>query len=100
MAPSLSRGMSFVYVLRLKSGALYVGCSANVDERFADHSAGKACRTTMIDPPISVQWIELHPDFAFARKREAQIKKWSRVKKEALIVGDFSKIRILSRSRD
>jgi hypothetical protein len=33
-----------------------------------------------------------------ARKREIQIKKWSRAKKEALIAGDFVKLKNLSHS--
>ena len=99
MAPSLSRGIPFVYILQLRSGAFYVGCSNDVDARFADHAAGTACRTTTIDPPVAVLWIEIHSDFAAARHREAQIKKWSRAKKSALIAGDLARLRELSRNR-
>ena len=37
---------------------------------------------------------------ADAVTREAQLKKWSRVKKEALIAGNHENLRSLSRSRD
>ena len=100
MAPSLSRGVSFVYILRLRSGALYVGCSTDAETRFAEHSAGTACRTTKLDPPVSVVFVEIHPDFRSARRRETQIKKWSRAKKEALISGDVARLKSLSQSRD
>jgi putative endonuclease len=100
MAPSLSRGISFVYILRLHSGAFYVGCSNDAETRFAEHAEGRACRTTAIDAPIAVLFIELQTDFAMARRREAQIKKWSRAKKEALIAGDMDRLKALSRSRD
>ena len=100
MAPSLSRGISFVYILRLRSGAFYVGCSNDAETRFAEHAAGTACRTTAIDPPIAVLFIELRSDFAEARGREAQIKKWSRAKKEALVAGDLLRLKSLSQSRD
>jgi putative endonuclease len=100
MAPSLSRGSSIVYILRLRSGALYVGCSNDAETRFRDHAKGQACRTTKIDPPIEVLLIELHDDFAKARHRETQIKKWSRAKKEALIAGNVDQLKALSRSRD
>ena len=63
MAPSLSRGTSFVYVLRLRSGGLYIGCSTNLEKRFGEHERGKACRTTKLDPPKSVAWIENKPIF-------------------------------------
>ena len=100
MAPSLSRGVSFVYMLRLRSGALYVGCSNDAEARFRAHAEGTACRTSALDPPIEILFIELHADFAKARRREAQIKKWSRAKKDALIAGDLQRLRNLSRSRD
>ncbi len=35
-----------------------------------------------------------------ASKREIQIKRWSRAKKEALVAGDKEKLRSLSRSHD
>ena len=100
LAPNLSRGMSFVYILKLHSRAFYVGCSNDADTRFIEHADGTACRTTAIDPPVSVLFVEIHPNFVLARRREAQIKKWSRAKKAALIAGDLLRLKSLSRSRD
>jgi len=40
------------------------------------------------------------PTFSDARKREAQIKRWTRAKKEALVTGDMVKLRNLSKSRN
>jgi putative endonuclease len=100
MAPSLSRGTSFVYMLRLRSGAIYVGCSDDVEVRFCAHNAGTASHCTAQDPPVSVLFIEVQTDFGAARRREAQIKKWSREKKEALAAGDFLRLKVLSRSRE
>jgi putative endonuclease len=37
--------------------------------------------------------------FSDARKREAQIKRWSRAEKEALVAGDIEKLQNLSKSR-
>ena len=100
MAPSLSRGMPVVYLLRLRSGMLYVGASTDLEQRLADHMSGQACRTTALDPPMSVLRVEIHESLATARAREAQLKKWSRAKKEALIRGDVKTLKSLSRSRD
>ena len=100
MVPSLSRGISFVYVLRLQSGGLYIGCSTNLEKRFGEHEKGSACRTTKLDPPKSVAWIEMQTDLPAARRRETQIKKWSRAKKEALILQDTESLRRLAKSRD
>ena len=90
---------AFVYILRLLSGAVYVGCTKNIEKRFKDHLRGKACQTTFKDPPVSIVYQESCLDFSTARKREAQIKKWSRAKKEALITGDIEMLKRLSKAR-
>ena len=99
MVPSLSRGTPFTYLLKLQSGVYYTGSSTDFEARFRDHEAGTACRTTRIDQPVGVLWIEIQPDFSTARKREAQIKKWSHAKKEALVSGNLDRLRSLSKSR-
>jgi len=69
-------------------------------QRLDDHASGQACRPTRLDPAITVLRIEAHSTFADARAREAQLKRWSRAKKEALLCGDLTQLRDLSRSRD
>jgi predicted GIY-YIG superfamily endonuclease len=91
---------AWTYILRLKSGQLYIGSTTDLDHRFADHIAGQACRTTKLDPPLKLVYSESLPTFSDARKREAQIKRWSRAKKEALVAGDMGKLRELSKSRN
>jgi putative endonuclease len=100
MVPSLSRDTAIVYILRLRSGALYVGCTTDFDARFREHEAGVACRTTSFDPPDALVFVEIQPNFRTARKRELQIKRWSRAKKVALISGDVGELERLSRSHD
>jgi putative endonuclease len=100
MAPSLSRGTCVVYFLRLRSGILYVGASVDLEQRLDDHVSGQACRTTALDPPSALLRVEVCPTFSEARRREAQLKRWSRPKKEALIRGDFDRLRKLSQSHD
>jgi putative endonuclease len=90
---------SYLYILRLQSGSLYTGCTKDLDKRYHDHLSGNGCRTTKSDPPVELTYHEQFDSFSAARKREAQIKRWSRAKKEALIAGDFDKLRSLSKSR-
>jgi len=90
---------AWAYILRLKSGQLYIGSTTDLDHRFADHTSGRACRTTKLDPPLKIVYSESLPTFSDARKREAQIKRWSRAKKEALVAGDLVGLRNLSRSK-
>jgi putative endonuclease len=90
---------AWLYILRLTSGGLYVGSTTELEKRRQDHFTGRACRTTHLDPPVDMVYFERCGTFAEARKREAQIKHWSRAKKEALVAGDLNKLRDLSKSR-
>ena len=90
---------AWFYILRLQSGALYIGATKDLEKRYAKHRVGAAGRTTSLDPPISLVYSEEHDSFSAARQREAQVKRWSRAKKEALVAGDKDKLRALSKSR-
>ena len=91
---------AWTYILRLKSGQLYIGSTTNLDRRYAEHDAGHGGRTTKLDPPLKLIYSESFPTFSEARKREAQIKRWTRAKKEALVTGDMVKLRNLSKSNN
>jgi len=88
--------MPVVYVMRLRSGMTYIGASTDLEQRFENHSSGQACRTTQFDQPVAVLRVEIYATFAEARTREAQLKRWSRLKKEALIRGDFENLCMLA----
>jgi putative endonuclease len=90
---------AWFYILRLQSGSLYIGATKNLEKRYAEHCAGSAGRTTAIDPPVSLVYSEEQESFSKARQREAQVKRWSRAKKEALVAGDKDKLRALSKSQ-
>lgn len=98
--PSPAEGQAVVYFLRLRSGGLYIGASIDLAQRLQDHVSGQACRTTKMDPPRALLRVEQHPTFSVARAREAQLKRWSRAKKEALVGGDANALRCLARSRE
>ena len=91
---------AWTYILRLKSGQLYIGSTTDLDRRFAEHTAGQGGRTTKLDPPLKLVYSESFPTFSEVRKRETQIKRWSRAKKEALVAGDMVKLRNLSKSKN
>ena len=50
-------------------------------------------------PPKEIVYTEEFVTKADAAKREIQITKWSRTKKEALIEGDISKLKKLSKKK-
>lgn len=90
---------AWFYLLRLRSGAVYAGATKNLAERYSQHQRGTACRTTEIDPPTALLCSEEYATFSEARHREAQVKRWTRAKKEALARGDKEALKRLSRRR-
>ena len=90
---------SWFYILRLTSGKLYCGSTRNHERRYAEHFSGAGCRTTKVDPPVEVAYEEQFPTYPAALRRERQIKRWTRAKKEALISGDLNALHQLARRR-
>jgi len=90
---------AWFYILKLKSGNLYVGSTTGLEKRYEEHCIGRGCRTTTLDPPIELVYSEKYETFREARKREAQVKRWSRTKKEALVSGDLTMLQKLAKSK-
>lgn len=81
--------MHFVYILRCADTSLYIGETEDITDRVAKHNAGTACPHTSNRRPVELVYTEEHLNRKAARQREKQLKRWTRVKKEALIAGDF-----------
>ncbi len=90
---------AWFYILRLKSGNLYIGSTTDLEKRYAEHSTKRACRTTTLDPPVALVYSEEYETFSEAHRREAQVKRWSRAKKEALVSGDLTTLQKLAKSK-
>jgi len=86
-----------VYILRCSNGNYYVGSTKNLDERVKAHNDGKGSDFTRLRRPVTLVFSEPCESEAAAVQRERQIKKWSRAKKEALIIGDTHAMHRLSR---
>jgi putative endonuclease len=84
-------------MLKCADGSYYVGCTTNIDQRFGEHQAGINCAYTSIRRPLEMVWAGEFQGIADAIDAERQIKRWSRVKKEALIRGDYEALPGLSR---
>ena len=91
--------MWYVYILQCKDGALYTGVTNNLERRFKEHKK-KTSHYTSYNPPMEFLYKEPFQNKIDAEKREAQIKRWSRAKKLALIKGDLRRLCELSKSRD
>ena len=77
--------MHFVYMIKNSANLLYVGITENPDARLKYHNQKRGAGFTKHIPTFRIVFIEKHPTLASARKREIQIKKWRRDKKETLI---------------
>jgi putative endonuclease len=91
--------MYFVYILRTLGNSLYVGVTEDIAQRLSMHNSGKGAKWMKANRGAQLVYSESYLTLSSARKREVQLKKWSRAKKEALIVGDATALKKLSRSR-
>ncbi len=87
--------MCCVYILRCSDNALYIGVTGDLDARLKRHNRGEGCTFTAIRTPVNVVYQESFATRAEAMKRERQIKRWTRAKKEALIGGDLETLKRL-----
>jgi putative endonuclease len=77
--------MYFVYLLECKDGSIYTGITTDVERRISRHRAGRGARYTRIKGVKKLLYSEPHPSHGSALRREAEIKRWPRKKKLALI---------------
>ena len=80
--------MWWVYILECRDGTLYTGCTDDVQRRMAAHNAGRGAKYTRGRGPLTVVYREALPDKGAALRREAAIKRLSRVEKLRLIEND------------
>lgn len=79
--------MYFVYLLRCKDNSLYCGQTNNLEKRIKEHtiSKNKSAKYTKGRRPVTLVYVEKVKTVSEALKRECEIKKLSKVKKELLI---------------
>ena len=73
-------------MLRCSDGTYYTGVTSNLEKRIQEHQEGKHRRSyTFCRRPVVLVFYAEFTDISLAIEKEKQVKKWSRVKKEALI---------------
>ena len=76
-----------VYIIRCDDGSLYTGVSTNVERRFREHREHpRGAKFFNGRKPLEVVWTEGGHSRSSACRREAAIKRLSRVQKLRLIV--------------
>ena len=91
---------SYVYIIKCSDGSYYTGVSSNLSSRLYKHNSGfyPDCYTFNKRPLELVFYCEF-TDINIAIEKEKQIKKWSKIKKEALINGEFESLINLAKKR-
>jgi len=89
----------YVYILQCADGTYYTGHTDNLDTRMAQHGIGQGCAYTSKRRPLKLLWATDCQTRTEAFDLEKRIHGWSRVKKEALMRGDFAALPGLSRSK-
>ncbi|RDK88376.1 GIY-YIG nuclease family protein [Marinirhabdus gelatinilytica] len=80
----MARG--YFYILKCADDSYYVGSTQSVLKRVKEHLIGKGAVYTSKRLPLALVYFEEHHSKDSAYLREMQLKKWSRKKKEALIL--------------
>ena len=75
----------YVYLLKCADDSLYCGYTDDLEKRLKTHNSGKGAKYTKSRLPVSMVYNECLNSKSDAMKREAFIKKLSRIKKIELI---------------
>ncbi len=77
----------FVYILRTSANTLYIGQTNNLEKRIKEHrqKSSKSAKYIRYFTSFKLVYSEKHPTRKKAMQREAEVKKWTKAKKEALI---------------
>ena len=80
----------YVYVAKAKTGRYYTGITTSPQKRIIKHNQGKGSQLARQQGPFTLVYTsQPFLDKSDARKREAQLKGWTRKKKEKLIKNEW-----------
>ena len=91
----------FVYILQCSDDSYYVGITSDLEKRLNEHQSGKyPTAYTYHRRPLELVWYQdfLEPNQAISF--EKKLKKWSRAKKEAIILDQWEDLPKLSECKN
>jgi putative endonuclease len=87
----------YVYILKCSDNTYYTGITNDIERRLAEHQSGyNPDSYTFSRRPVELVYGEYFTDPKQAIDFEKQVKRWSRLKKEALINEDWDSLKFLS----
>lgn len=81
--------MHYFYMVRCADNSLYCGQTNNLAKRIKEHnsSRSRSAKYTRYRGPVNLVYFEKYSTLQESMKREWQVKKWTKVKKETLVLG-------------
>ena len=73
------------YIVRCKDKSLYSGITTDLSHRIEAHNKGNGAKYTSGRRPVALVYSERMADESAARRREFEVKRWPKPKKEELI---------------
>ncbi|KXB06460.1 hypothetical protein AKJ53_00215 [candidate division MSBL1 archaeon SCGC-AAA382F02] len=77
--------MWYLYLIRLADDSLYCGITSNLTRRLEEHRQGRGSKYVKGRLPLKLVYLESHDTRSEAMRRESEIKKWSKKRKEKLV---------------
>ncbi|MBK8800833.1 MAG: GIY-YIG nuclease family protein [Fibrobacteres bacterium] len=81
-----------MYILKCCDDSYYTGSTWDLERRVIQHQEGLGARHTAKRLPVELVYAEEYDRIDDAFQRERQIHRWTRRKKEALIVGSETQL--------
>ena len=75
----------FVYIVRCADGSLYTGYARDPRARTLVHNRGRGARYTAGRRPVRLVYAEACATISDALRREFELKRWPRARKQALV---------------
>ena len=92
--------ISYVYIIKCNDYSYYVGVTNDVLRRFEEHQNGIDSKAyTFNRRPLELVYFTTFTNIEIAIEAEKKIKKWSRLKKNALIENRLSDLPNLSKKK-
>ena len=89
----------YIYILQCNDETYYTGVTSNLEERLRQHESGYGVSSyTSKRRPVKLVFSQQFHDITQAITLEKQIKGWTRKKKEALINGEWERLKLLSKN--
>lgn len=89
----------YLYILKCNDASYYIGHTDCLEQRIEEHKAGQGGSYTSKRLPLELVFSQEFATRDEAFNMERQIKKWTRKKKEALIINNWEKLILLSKKK-